>query len=92
MEPFITTEVIFDALEQNAELLWNNIEPVIMPLIVTGLFWNAIKFILHKLYSFVNIGLTAREERRAYKKIDNIVDGVSNISDLASSLKSDKGK
>lgn len=65
---------------------------VFSPIIATWLFWNIIKFILHKLYSFVNIGLTAREERRAYKKIDNIVDGVSNISDLASSLKSDKGK
>lgn len=66
--------------------------PYIAPIIAAAIFWKIIKIILHKLYSFINIGLTARETKRAYKKIDNVVDGVSTISDLASSLKSDKGK
>lgn len=71
---------------------WVVISPYVVSFIAAWLFWEIIKIVLHKLYSFVNIGLTARETKRAYKKIDNVVDGVSTISDLASSLKSDKGK
>lgn len=71
---------------------WAVISPYVVSFITVWLFWEIIKIILHKLYSFVNIGLTARETKRAYRKIDNVVDGVSTISDLASSLKSDKGK
>lgn len=64
------------------------ISPVVVPWLLCGI----LKFILHRLYSFVYVGLSKRETKQAYRKIDNTVDGVSNISDLVSSLKSDKGK
>lgn len=92
MEPFITTEVILDSLGQGANLLWSSLALIVMPIIVAELFWKMIKIFLHWLYSFVNIGLTARETKRANKKIDDVVDVVSNAPDLISALKSDKGK
>ena len=71
---------------------FNGILIVVSPFIAGYLFWGMIKFILHRVYSLINVGLTPREERKGYRNIDNIVDGVSNVSDVVSLFKSDKSE
>lgn len=78
------TKYFFDGMSAAFEPLKPYIVGAIASLIVIGV----LKWILHGIYDFICFEVSARERRKAHKKIDNTVDFISNIADLLSNLKS----
>lgn len=68
------------------------IEPL-MPYLLNAIFFmflfEVIKWLWHNLHAFLCFEESARERRKAHKRIDNIVDFISNIIDLMSNSNSD---
>lgn len=86
MEPIITTEQIFDSLEQAVNLLWNEIEPTIMPFIydniANAIVVSVVSLALFKIWKFINIDASARETKRVRRKIHDGVDVTFSFLDL----------
>lgn len=86
MEPLITTDQVYEALRQGIDLMWSNIEPIIMPIIYENLANAVVVFVvglvLFKIWQFIHIDASKREEKRARKVINNGVDVVFSIFDL----------
>ena len=77
-------------LESFMQGFLSTVLPFAAAILLPVLLWSLIKRALHGIYNFVNIGISKREERRAYKSIDNAVDLISNVADIVSTSKSDK--
>lgn len=86
MEPIITSEIIFDSLEQSINSLWNSLEPIIMQFIYDNIANTivvaVVSLALFKIWQFINIDASAREEKRARRKIRDGVDVTFSFLDL----------
>ena len=86
MEPLITTDQIYDALEKGLIDLWNAIEPTIVSLICDNI-KNAILVLvisaaLFRVWQFFHFDTSTKKERRVRRKIHDGVDAVTSLFDL----------
>ena len=86
MEPLITTDQIYDAVEKGLIDLWNAIEPTIVSLIcdniVNMILVAIISAALFKVWRFFNFDASTKKERRVRRKIHDGVDAVTSLFDL----------
>lgn len=84
LENIDLTSIVLESFMATIEPLKPYFAEAVAGLIVFGL----VKWLWHKLHDFLYIEESAKERRKAHKKIDSAVDFISNTSDLLSSLKS----
>ncbi len=78
------TKCIFDGMAAVYEPLIPYIVGAIASVIALGM----LKWFLHKVYDFFCFEMSAREQRKAHKRIDDTVDFFSAAADFISNLKS----
>lgn len=86
MEPLITTDQIYDAVEKGLIDLWNAIEPTIVSLIcdniVNMILVAIISAALFKVWRFFHFDASTKKERRVSRKIHDGVDAVTSLFGL----------
>lgn len=78
------TKYLFDGIAAVYEPLIPYIVGIIASVIALGI----LKWFLHRIYDFICFEVSAREQRKAHKRIDDTVDFFSDIADFLSNLKS----
>lgn len=81
---------VFKYLYVGIEPLIPYVVPYVAVFLLGELIYAIIKCASHRVYDFFYFHQSARERKKAHKRIDNVVDFVSNIIDLISTSKSDK--
>lgn len=79
------TKCIFDGMAAVYEPLIPYIVGTIASVIALGM----LKWFLHRVHDFICFEVSAREQRKAHKRIDDTVDFLSSIADFLSNLRSD---
>ena len=79
------TKYLFDGM--NA--LFEPLEPYIVGIIASTIVYGVLKWFLHRVHDFICFEVSAREQHKAHKRIDDTVDFFSNIADFLSNLRSD---
>lgn len=78
------TKCLFDGMAAVYEPFIPYIVGTIASVIVLGV----LKLFIHKIYDFICFEVSAREQRKAHKRIDDTIDFFSNIADFLSNLRS----
>ena len=78
------TKYLFDGMAAVYEPLIPYIVGTIASVTVLGV----LKLFIHKIYDFICFEVSAREQRKAHKRIDDTVDFFSTIADFLSNLRS----
>ena len=78
------TKCLFDGMAAVYEPLM----PYIIGAIASAVVLGVLKLFIHKIYDFICFEVSAREQRKAHKRIDDTVDFFSNIADFLSNLRS----
>lgn len=78
------TKCIFDGMAAAYEPLI----PYIVGIIASAVVWGMLKWFLRRIYDFFCFEVSAREQRKAHKRIDDTVDFFSAAADFISNLRS----
>lgn len=78
------TKYLFDGIA----IAFEPLKPYIVGAIASFVAIGFLKWILHGIYDFICFEVSAREQRKAHKRIDDTVDFLSDIADFLSNLKS----
>lgn len=78
------TKCIFDGMAS----VYEPLIPYIVGIIASTIVWGMLKWFLHRVHDFFCFEMSAREQRKAHKRIDDTVDFFSAAADFISNLRS----